>query len=534
MPDPSPSVSLPDKEYLEIKNVFDFPFNLDKWKLSTGEQEYTLPGKVIKPDEILILCPATDTVIFSKYGNTAGMKQFPLLTDAGRLICLSDSDGQLIHGVEYSQEWFSDGLKRNGGWSLEIMDEDMPFFGTGNWKASTSSYGGTPGWANSVSGKNPDNFFRGIENVFPVDSFYLDVIFSEPVLIEALIEKLKISENDISEIHSTDLLQRKFRLTLANPLIKGKVYEFEAQEDVTDFAGNKIEKKSFAFGMPEIAEAGDILFNELLFNPFPGDPDYIEFYNSSGKIIDASRLQVVSISGSDKDTSRLYGISDGIRCIMPGSYYAVTTGKQNIADRYPGSDPEHIFEVRDMTSMSDKDGHLILYNRELVKIDEVYYNEKMHYSLLSSFEGIALEKTSPDSKSGIAANWHSASESSGWGTPGKQNSMYIELPSNDNIVTFSSSKISPDGDGYEDFLTINFNFRETDNSFSITIFDEAGNVVKKPAVNIHSGPEAVILWDGTADDGSPLRTGIYIVYITAFNNKGKTESWKKVCPVLRK
>ena len=103
---------------------------------------------------------------------------------------------------------------------------------------------------------------------------------------------------------------------------------------------------------------------------------------------------------------------------MPHSYYAITTDSKRITERYFSSDPEYIFETGNLPSMSDDHGHLILFNSELDRIDEVFYNEKMHYQLLSGFEGIALEKTGPCLKSAEAVNWHSASESSGWGTPG--------------------------------------------------------------------------------------------------------------------
>jgi hypothetical protein len=65
------------------------------------------------------------------------------------------------------------------------------------------------------------------------------------------------------------------------------------------------------------------------------------------------------------------------------------------------------------------------------------------------------------------------------------------------------------------------------------IFDETGNYVKKIASNMLMGPEASLVWDGTADDGSPVYTGIYIVFITMYDDTGKTEKWKKVCTVIR-
>jgi flagellar hook assembly protein FlgD len=130
-------------------------------------------------------------------------------------------------------------------------------------------------------------------------------------------------------------------------------------------------------------------------------------------------------------------------------------------------------------------------------------------------------------------NWHSASESAGWGTPGAPNSVFVELPSTSDKVVFSSSKISPDNDGYEDLLVIRFTLTGNGNIVSVTVFDETGNYVKKIVTNMLAGPEASLIWDGTADDGSPVKTGIYIVLITLYDETGKTNKWKKVCTVIR-
>jgi hypothetical protein len=218
---------------------------------------------------------------------------------------------------------------------------------------------------------------------------------------------------------------------------------------------------------------------------------------------------------------------------LPGSYYAITTDIKRTKERYFSSDPEHIFEAENLPTMSDEKGHLILYNRELDRIDEVFYKEEMHYSLLSGFEGIALEKTGPRLKSEEAVNWHSATESSGWGTPGAPNSVFADMPAESDNISFSSSKISPDNDGYEDFLVLSFRLAGNGNVITATVFDETGSYVKKIASNLLAGPEASLIWDGTADDGTPVRTGIYIVFITLYDDTGKTNKWKKVCTVLR-
>jgi len=534
MADPLPEVSLPGKEYIEITNRTEYSFNIRNWKLLT-EAQYTLfPETTIQPSGILIICATQDTLAFKKFGNVIGVKQFPSLTDGGRLIYITDSTGTLIHGVEYSSDWYKNELKSNGGWSLEMIDTRFPFYDKANWIASESRKGGTPGSVNSVSESNPDISFYGIQNVFPDDSTNILIRFTEPVFtFSGKIKDIKIKGNEITDLFPADPLFREFRVKLADPLQLAEIHQLEIAEDISDFAGNRIQKWNFNFGLPEPAKQGDILFNELLFNSLPGDPDYLELFNTSEKVIDASRIQLVSVNDDTGDVSEPVVVSEMKRCILPGTYYAITTGTNRISERYPSTDPDYLFETTALPSMSDDKGHLKLYNRELDRIDEVFYNEDMHYSLLSTREGVALEKTMPQNKSEEAASWHSASQSSGWGTPGAPNSVFAEMPSTSDKVVFSSSKITPDNDGNEDFLTIMLNLKGNGNVISVMVFDETGNYVRKIAANLFAGAEASLIWNGTSDDGSLVNTGIYIILITLYDDTGKTARWKKVCTVIR-
>jgi hypothetical protein len=534
MADPLPEISLPGQEYLEILNRTEYSLYLKNWKLSTEGQVTQFPEIFIPPSGILIICAIQDTLAFTKFGNVVGVKQFPSLTDGGRLIYLTDSSGALIHGVEYSSDWYNDKLKSGGGWSLEMIDTKFPFYDDGNWAASLSRKGGSPGSINSVSDNNADVYFPGIQNVFAEDSTIVSVRFSEPVFnLPGKISSIKIEGKAITDLWATDPLFREFSVKLSDALHTKEVYRLEISEDITDFAGNAMQKRSFNFGVTEPAINGDVLFNELLFNSLPGEPEYLEMFNGSGKVIDASKLQLVSVNDDTGDISDPVMVSDVKRCILPGTYYAITTDSKRISERYPSTDPDHLFDVKALPSMPDDKGHLILYSRELDRIDEVLYNEEMHYSLLSTNEGVALEKTVPQNKSEEAASWHSASESSGWGTPGVLNSVFVEMPVTADKVVFSSSKITPDNDGNEDFLKIMLNLTGNGNVVSMMVFDEAGNYVRKIAANLFAGAEASVIWDGTADDGSMVKTGIYIILITIYDDTGKTARWKKVCTVIR-
>jgi hypothetical protein len=378
MADPTPEVSLPPKEYIEIINRTASIYNLKDWKLSTESQSVVFPDVTLPASGISVLCSPADTSFFRKYGKAIGLKSFPSLTDAGRLLYLSDNTGALIHGVEYSSKWHNDDLKSGGGWSLEMIDTAFPFYDSDNWTTSVSREGGTPGRINSVSDNNPDQRFYGIENVFADDSTRIRLTFSEPVFGFGTID-CTISDDKISEIQCVDSLHRVFLIQPVHNLKRSESYNFNLS-NVKDFAGNNIEKSEVSFGLAEMSQPGDIAFNELLFNPFPGDDDYLELINNSDKILNAFRLMLVSVSddGSHSDPVPLWN-SD--RCIMPGEYFAVTTGRKGILQRYYSADPDHLFEISSFPSMANDKGHLILYNRELDKIDEVSWEDDIQFSL---------------------------------------------------------------------------------------------------------------------------------------------------------
>jgi hypothetical protein len=534
MADPSPSVTLPAREYLELYNRALEPLNLKNWSLSDGITKSIFPNTVIAPGSYMILCQMEDTVLFKGYGKTTGMKSFPALANEGKILFIRDGKGTLIHGIEYSSGWYGDVLKSDGGWSLEIIDSDYPFFGDGNWQASESEEGGTPGRINSVSGVNRDNIFSGIENVFPDDSSTVRIRFSEPIPgLTMKIEGIKIEGSEIETLINSDPLLRDYTAFLSQPLRKGIIYTMSAGEEITDFAGNKMDKNEFRFGLPEKAGSGDILFNEILFNPLPDEPDFIEFYNCSEKIINVSDLLLVSVNDELHDTSSVVLVSPENHCLMPRNYNVITSDKSALLRRFPSSDPDNIFKVSSLPSMPDDKGHLILFNRSLEKIDEVFYDEKMHYSLLGGNEGISLEKVTTNGNSADKTMWHSASESSGWGTPGAVNSVLIEHQGKGDKVNLSSTKITPDNDGNEDILVINFMLKGLGNVISIEIFDETGRFVKRLTDNLFAGPEVSIVWNGTDEDENLVGTGIYILLITVFDDTGKSERWKRVCTVIR-
>jgi len=533
MADPVPSLGLPGEEYLEILNRSRHTIDLTNWRLSSATQHSYFPEISIEPGEYLILCAVSDTGLFTGYGRVAGLKPFPALTNRGRLVLLYDDRGNLINGVDYSSNWYGNSLKSKGGWSLEIIDPGFPFFGEGNWEASSDRKGGTPGKINSAHRSNPDNSFRGITNVFPADNMKIIIEFSEPLIgFGNQTGSITVGESPVTGWELSDPLYRSFTLIPGLPLERGRIYTLGLPAEISDFAGNRPAVYDFRFGIPEPAGAKDLVFNELLFNPLPDNPDYIEFVNISGKILDASEFMVSSVKEGSGAISDPLSISTGPRCIIPGTCYTITTDRLKVISGFPLSAGENIHEVPALPSMPDARGHLLLMNRQLERIDEVIYSEKMHYSLLSGKEGISLEKIRPELPSDERTSWHSASGSSGWGTPGNRNSVFTADDNLTETVVLSSRKISPDNDGHEDVLVIGINSDDPGSIVSVLIFDETGSCVRKLAENHLAGFRASLVWDGCGNDGRPVRRGIYILAVEIYNAGGRVSKWKKVCAVI--
>jgi hypothetical protein len=324
-----------------------------------------------------------------------------------------------------------------------------------------------------------------------------------------------------------------FEIKTADILQYGTIVDLTVDNEVRDFSGNPVFRNSFATGLPERAAAGDVIINEILFNPLPGDPDYVELLNLSGKIVDASQILLAVVNDASGDTSSAIAFYHEPFPVVPGAYFTITEDKGKVISRYSSSVEQNIHEVPSLPSLPDDGGHLLLLSRQLEILDDVVYSDEMHYQLLSGNEGISLERMSYEEIYPGSAQWHSASGEAGWGTPGSENSVSVAGPVQADEVSISSTRVTPDNDGFEDEMKVNLRLTGTGNVVSMEVFDETGSYVRRVVENLYTGQEVTLVWDATSDGGSLVDTGIYILFITVFNEQGKSTKVKRACAVIR-
>jgi len=526
MADPTPTVGLPEGEYFELYNAGDVPIELQGLKLNT---KVFVNPRVIMPGEYVLCIDANLEEEFSGYDSpylipSLGLTYF---TNGGREVSLYNADNDEIDRANYNLSWYKDVGKQDGGYSLERINLAEPCRAGDNWSASVDPSGGTPGMINSVNDDTPDTTPPTATNIYVTDATHLELLFSEPldelsVLTASLAIHPELSIIDVSIIEP-DLIS--VGITLGEPLEQGVFYTLSVS-GFADCTGNvNAEEEILNFGLPQTAEVGDILVNEVLFNPRTGGAEFVEIVNVSNKVIGLQDWSLQNKSG----TTRI--ISTKPVVIFPDEYMVLTDNAQNIAQEYPFGKPENYFQMESIPAFNNTSGSVVILDALSQEMDRLDYLESYHFALLKSFKGVSLERISFTRPTNEERNWTSAAEKVGFATPGYQNSQYNKDGIARTRFEFKNEVFSPDNDGFEDQLILNYNMESPGYVATIEIYDRRGRLLKTLENNALLGTSGTISWDGVTDEGIKARIGPHIYVIQLFNLEGDTEVIKLPCIV---
>jgi len=180
-------------------------------------------------------------------------------------------------------------------------------------------------------------------------------------------------------------------------------------------------------------------------------------------------------------------------------------------------------------------GNISLLNSNGDELDSFDYEEDFHSELLDDEDGVSLERINPKATTQQAGNWFSAASQVGFATPTRINSQFREAaiePSGEEFFFLNEDTFSPDGDGFQDALIINYQTPGAGWNARLRIFDANGRLIKVlRRVELLAG-EGNILWDGTTDEGLRARTGIYVILVERFEPSGNTENEKLVAVLV--
>jgi hypothetical protein len=537
MADPTPQVGLPNNEWIELRNTTTSPIQLQNWRIgdATG-QSGPMPNFILQADSMVIICTGSAVAAMSAFGTTISVTSFPSLDNDGDQLFLKAANGKIIHAVSYTSGWYQNELKKDGGWTLEMMDTKSPCAGISNWKASVSTTGGTPGKKNSIDAVNNDTGAPNLKRAYTTDNTTIILVFDEPVdsLTGATLSNYAANGGLVfTNAVTIAPLFNTVQLKTAVALSANTVYTITAS-GVKDCKGNTVGAANKAkVGLPADAAAGEWVINEILFNPKPNAYDYVEFLNTSNKIFDASKLYIANRNSSGV-VSSIKALSATPCYIFPGDYIVATEDAASLAFNYLVQNPDNVLELSPLPSFSDDEGNVITLNFQGNIIDEVKYKDDWHFKLIDNDEGVSLERIDPAGPSQNETNWHSAASTAGYGTPTYKNSQY-KIPNAIDATVEASPKIfSPDNDGLDDIASIQYNITEPGYVANITIFDAAGRPVRNLVRNGTLALSGYWNWDGLDDKRNKLPVGTYIIFTEIFNLQGKKERFKNTIVLARK
>ncbi len=536
MAKPTPTIELPNVEYIELYNRLPSKCILRGWKIKIGNTLKTLPEFTIDSMGFVVVVASKNyEQVKPLCGNIISLSSLSI-ADAGQSITLLNEYDEVIHNVSFKMSWHSEEIKREGGWSLEMIDIGKPNAGKANWDSSVDKKGGTPGKTNSITNFIIDDAPPDIEAVTMLDSSVLRVHFNESISLQNPEDISFVKVNQDLKIRNISEVPPDFTsidLFFANNMQKDKLYAISVQGNVYDCAGNfLINSGERTFGIPSELKPNHLLINEFLTSSFDGsDADYLEIFNNSNEIIDLRDLKI-GYGGDILPKKSIVAVSKGMQ-MMPKSYVVFSKNREITFQHYFCKDEKTIVQCDSLPNFAISEGTIFLSDNSLRIIDKLHYEESMHYSKLLKTNGVALERLSFDRPTQSVDNWFSAAETAGYGTPGYENSH----SSNSVFLAkfdISNEVISPNNDGFDDFLEIYCEFYDEGERLTINIFNEDGFIVKHLLNNVFCGKTNYFIWDGTDDNNNLLPPSFYIIQLESWNlASSKVNRKRKVVAIYR-
>ena len=511
--DPSPAIGLPEFEFIEYYNNSNKPFNF-------------FNESIFYPGEYVIRCSEAAGPSFEPFGKVLTKSSFGSLSNAGDTWTLLYG-GDLVHSVTYTDRWYGDNNKDDGGWSLEMIDVNNPCAEESNWRASVDPSGGTPGRQNSVMGSNPDNSPPKLLRADAPDILNVMLTFDEPLdsndMKKAIYTIDKGLVVDSLSVEST----KTIKLILGTDIQPSTVYTVTVS-GLNDCVGNTIASDNTAlFALPDQVQPGDLIINEILSNPTSDGSDFVELYNNSNRYINIDGWQLAN--WDDDSIANFKPIASVPYVLFPGDYVLLSENTSILDVDYPLGNTNAYLEVEDIPTYSNDDGTVILLNNVFGVADSFTYSKDMHFSLLNDLDGVSLERLDFNRPAHDKTNWHSAAQDVGFATPGYKNSQSNPADSVEGDVLVFPEIFSPDNDGVDDVVDINYSFESGGFVASIFIYDSRGRLIKILVQNELLGTKGTFSWDGTLENGEKGRLGIYVIFFEAFGLLGEIKQFKRSC-----
>lgn len=508
MADPEPSKGLPSVEYLELFNAGEQTQQLSAWTLEDANGVCTLPSFWLHPGMYCTLVANTQSGGFN-HNSTIELSAFPNLNNTTEQLTLQNPQANYIESVSYSIDWHTYASAQDGGVSLERRSLLDLCSSADNWGSCEAILGGTPGSVNSIFDLDNDTIAPHIIKGEITDSLTLNISFSEPV-DTLIVSTMVVNFSQNLGTYFIEILP--YDQNLENPQL---ILHFESVLpksvpiqvtlfNLADCWGNVCTDSIWVIGY-QSPMPGDLVINEILFDPPAFGADFLELYNATDKYLDLLGIQ----------------LSNGVLEVLlpelklaPNELVALCADTLFLLNYYPATTLNHLAQMT-LPAFYNDSGTCILVKDGLI-LDKLHYEQSWHSPLIGNTEGVSLERLSALEPTQSIHNWFSASQQIGFATPGSINSQQLGNKLKGSL-TLTHPELSPDQDGYHDFLEIHYQLPQPNMLVQADIYSLNGAHVKRLVEDQLFGTSGVLIWDGSTQYGTIAPFGIYILDFKAFS-----------------
>jgi hypothetical protein len=531
---PNDHTLLPHVEWIEIFNASGRTVELSGVRFADESRNTALPAYSLAPEAYVMLTPAKESAMLEGYGPVLGLSPWPSLHNHADVLSLYSPEGILLDRVAYGQRWYGNSQKAAGGWSLERIDMNNPCGGEANWSASVATAGGTPAAKNSIAAIKPDLKGPRLLQAYALDPSNILAIFNEALDTASLsVSQVSIRPNlEIQHVSTSGGRSDRLLIRLAEPLsISGSGHYQLSFHRLTDCSGNLImqEHAQATIAVPEEAQPGDVVLNELMYDPLANSEEWVEIANASNKFIKLQHWQLATYENGIKAVSL---ISREELILPPEGLLVFTRRPDDVLTAFPATPPERLLQLESLPPFRNTGDSIALLDHEGLRIDEFGYSGSLHSSFVRETKGVSLERINLDAPTNQAANWMSAASTVNYGTPGLPNSQRYqggELAG--GALVMEPEVIMPSGDGRADYVTIRYQAGRTGLQASLRIFDSQGRLVRTLAHHYLLGSESFFTWDGTNDSNNRVKSGYYVIDLQVYGASGYAERLRKTLVV---
>jgi len=478
-----------EPEWIELFNNTNQKINIKHWEIENlipSISEHLLAGTdyYLNAGDYLII--AADSTFFGKHEK---FNSNIIITDFGYLnnnfdgISIKDINNNLIDSVVYSSDWGG-----GNGFSLERFSPSQNSNNPMNWNTSRNLEGSTPGKINSISRKDFDVAVSKI--IFDPDAPLSD----DDVDIYALVKNPgkntavfslslyedydgdSLADNTLENIvynslgaEDSSLIKFSYKIKRIN---KNHNFIVKAEMDSDQDTTNNISFNNISPGYRK----GDLVINEIMYNPTSREPEWIELHNNSSKEINLKNWNIVNLLPSPVN----YPLEHKNELIAPDNFLVIVQDS-SFYKFYP--DVKSNILVLNFGSLNNSMDGLALQDNKGTSIDSLIYNDNW-----GGNNGFSLERISYSNESIDSTNWRT-SISQFKGTPGEKNSIFdlISYKKNSIVVNEIMFDPGPNNSEFIEFLNI---ADKTINLGGWHIQDEKNNTIYISKVNREIIPDS--------------------------------------------